>query len=206
MYQHIVFDIDGTLINNEEAILHSLQDVLCETMGKEFPFEQLRFALGITGEDTLKQLGIGNIPVVMVRWVKLLQGYGHMVSVHEGIEELLKTLAGQGYQLGLASSRTRELMENDFDNFKISNFFKIRVCSDDTQEHKPMAGPLLKYMEWAKAKKEEILYIGDSVHDSMCARNAGVDFALAVWGSHTKEIPAAYYLSSPAELLPVLEK
>ncbi len=31
-YQHIVFDIDGTLINTEHAILHSLQDtVKCYT-------------------------------------------------------------------------------------------------------------------------------------------------------------------------------
>lgn len=50
MYKHIVFDIDGTLINNEKAILHSLQDVLRERMGEEFSFEQLKFALGITGK------------------------------------------------------------------------------------------------------------------------------------------------------------
>lgn len=206
MYKHIVFDIDGTLINNEKAILHSLQDVLRERMGEEFSFEQLKFALGITGEDALKRLEVKNIPDALVRWVELLQEYGHTVSVYEGIEELLEILADKGYQLGLASSRPRYLMENDFNNFKINKYFEIKVCADDTSEHKPTAGPLLKYMEWAKAGKDEILYIGDSVHDSMCAQNAGVDFALAVWGSHTEGIPAEYYLHRPADLLSVLEK
>ena len=72
MYKHIVFDIDGTLINNEKAILHSLQDVLRER-GEEFSFEQLKFALGITGEDALKRLEVENIPDTLVRWVELLQ-------------------------------------------------------------------------------------------------------------------------------------
>ena len=63
------------------------------------------------------------------------------------------------------------------------------MCADDTVEHKPASGPLLKYMELSGAEKEEILYIGDSVYDSKCAENAGVDFALAVWGSHTKTTP-----------------
>lgn len=204
MYRHIVFDIDGTLINNDKAILHSMQEVLREKLGKEFALEQLKFALGITGEDALKRLSVEDIPSVMKRWVELLQGYGHMVSVHEGIEELLEILSKEGYQLGLASSRPRELMENDFNKFKISKYFAIKVCADDTAEHKPTAGPLLKYMEWSGAGRDEILYIGDSVHDSMCAQNAGVDFALAVWGSHTEEIPAKYYLRAPADLLSVI--
>ena len=59
-------------------------------------------------------------------------------------------------------------------------------------------------MELSGAEKEEILYIGDSVYDSKCAENAGVDFALAVWGSHTETTPANYYLKNPLDLLSVL--
>lgn len=127
-----------------------------------------------------------------------------MVTIHEGIEELLIELLGREYRLGLVSSRSRELLEKDFDKLKISKYFEIKVCADDTLEHKPTGAPLLKYMEFAKADRSEVLYIGDSVHDSMCAQDAGVDFALAVWGSHTEETPAQYYLKKPLELLAVL--
>ena len=38
-------------------------------------------------------------------------------------------------------------------------------------------------------------------YDSKCAENAGIDFALAVWGSHNKHIKADYFLERPADLL-----
>ena len=46
-----------------------------------------------------------------------------------------------------------------------------------------------------------MLYIGDSKYDSKCAEDAGIDFALAVWGSHNKHIKADYFLEKPANLL-----
>lgn len=205
MYKHIVFDIDGTLVDNEKAILCSLQEVLRQTLGKEFSFEQLAFCMGIPGEDTLERLNVENVPAVMDLWVEALRRYESMVSIHVGIEELLQELSDRGYKLGLASSRTRELLEQDFGKLKINKYFETKICADDTTEHKPTAAPLLKYMELSGVGKDEVLYIGDSVHDSQCAGNAGVDFALAVWGSHTEETPAKYYLRTPLDLLPVLE-
>lgn len=50
-YKHIVFDIDGTLIDTEYAVLHSLQETIKELSGRKIPCSELRFALGITGTD-----------------------------------------------------------------------------------------------------------------------------------------------------------
>ena len=206
MYRHIVFDIDGTLVDNEKAILYSLQEALRQIKGKEYSFEELAFCLGIPGEDTLERLNVEDIPAGMDLWIEMLRRYENMTSIHKGIEELLQELTHRGYKLGLASSRSRELLEKDFDKLKISKYFEIKVCADDTAEHKPTAGPLLKYMELSGMGKKEVLYVGDSVHDSQCAENAGVDFALAVWGSHTEETPAEYYLRAPLDLLPILNE
>lgn len=196
-YKQIVFDVDGTLVDNEEAILRSLQDVIMEVKGEKLPFDDLRFALGITGEDALERLQVENIPQVMERWVELLGQYGDQVSLYDGIRELLSKLSKEGFGLGIVSSRTREMLEEDACISGIRDYFSVTVCADDTTGHKPTAEPLLKYMELSGAGGEEILYIGDSVHDSQCAENAGVDFGLAVWGSHKETIKAKYYLHSP---------
>ena len=46
-YQYIVFDVDGTLLNTEEAILQSFQKTLRDGAGIEKECSELTFCLGI---------------------------------------------------------------------------------------------------------------------------------------------------------------
>ncbi len=80
-YQHIVFDIDGTMLNSEYAGLKSLQDTLLEETGELRPLDDLRFSLGITGADALEQLRIRDIPRVLERWTGHVSKYRDTLSV-----------------------------------------------------------------------------------------------------------------------------
>lgn len=200
-YRHIVFDIDGTLIDTEYAVLRSLQETVRVLSGREIPYSELTFALGITGADALKKLDIKNISYAAELWNKNMRKYADTVKVFDGITELLKNLLRLDCKMGIVTSKTREEFKQDFSHFNISHYFKTIVCADDTQRHKPNAAPLLKYLEISKVDCRQTLYIGDSKYDSMCAENAGIDFALAVWGSRQTSIKADYFLKNPMDLL-----
>ncbi len=205
-YEQIVFDVDGTLIDTEYAIIYSLQETVLTVTGRQMPLAELTFALGITGEDALRRLGIEDISATMDIWVKNLWKYADTVGVFRGIEDVLGKLSQLGYEMGIITSRTRQEFEADFDHLDIRRFFKTIVCADDTTEHKPTPAPLLKYMELTGTDCDQILYIGDSEYDSGCAKGAGTDFALAGWGSHDREIKADYYLEKPEDLQDILFK
>ncbi len=200
-YRHIVFDIDGTLIDTEYAVLHSLQETIRALLGRAIPCSELKFALGITGTDALKKLEIRDISHAVELWDKNMCNYADTINVFDGITGLLKSLLRLDYEMGIVTSKTREEFAHDFCRFEIRHYFKTIICADDTQEHKPNAAPLLKYVELSKTDHRKVLYIGDSKYDSKCAENAGIDFALAVWGSHNKQIRADYFLEKPADLL-----
>ena len=68
----------------------------------------------------------------------------------------------------------------------------------------PVWNFMQEYRELSKASNHELLYIGDSVYDMQCARNAMVDFALACWGASSREIEADYYLEKPSDVLSVV--
>lgn len=46
-YNHIIFDIDGTMFDSANTDLTALQKVLLELKYENYPIEDLRFALGI---------------------------------------------------------------------------------------------------------------------------------------------------------------
>ena len=200
MYKNIVFDVDGTLINTEYAVLHSLQDTLKVLLNKIYKIEELEFVLGITGEAAIKQMGITNATETVVLWNKKLNNYKNSVCVFDGIKDLLKKLQPD-YKLGKVPSKKKSKLNKEVTHFGFNKYFGIIICADDTQKHKPNPEPLLKYMELANAKPEEILYIGDSVYDMQCAKLSGVDFAFAKWGNKRQNIEAKFTLLNPLDLL-----
>ena len=181
-YKHIVFDVDGTLVDTEDTTIGSLQDALLILTGKKPSREELHFALGITGEDVLRRLGL-DVETGMQVWLAQLTHYEGHNRLYPGIQELLRTLQQRGCRLGVATSRTHLLYDAEIPGLGIAGYFGEVICAEDSQTHKPEAGPLEAYMQRTGAAPEEVLYIGDSVYDMLCARNAGTGVLLAGWGA-----------------------
>ena len=76
------------------------------------------------------------------------------------------------------------------------------VTASDTPKGKPYPDPMLEYLRRTGAAPEEVLYFGDTAYDMDCARSAGVDHALVLWGCLSPEgIEATYRLEKAEEIL-----
>ena len=125
-YKHIVFDIDGTLIDTEYAVLHSLQETIKGLSGREIPCSELRFALGITGTDALKKLAIKDTSYAIELWDKNMRNYINNIKVFDGIVELLKNLLSLDYKMGIVTSKTREEFTHDLSYCSTEEFFEAK--------------------------------------------------------------------------------
>ena len=206
MYNYIIFDIDGTILDTEIAVLSSLQKLVSEELNKEYSFEELRFALGIPGEVALNKLGITNILESNKKWNIYLKEYFHHVKIFDDIKETIVELNEMGVSTGIVTSKTEEEYLNDFVPFGLSNYFKLVVCADDTEKHKPNPEPLLKFIELSEVDNSKTIYIGDTKYDRDCAFGAGIDFALALWGAKSSNgINANYIFENPKQLLKLIK-
>ncbi|MGE5632915.1 MAG: HAD family hydrolase [Caulobacteraceae bacterium] len=202
MYNCAVFDVDGTLIDTEKAIIKSLQKVMLEESGKAYEHEELFFALGIPGAVTLSRLGIKDTGRVIEKWLEYMDSYKKEVSVFPGIREVLEHLSSRGVIVGIVTSKTKIELERDMTAFGLLRHVAFTVCADDTKCHKPHGEPILKFMEISGAVPSKTIYVGDTIYDMKCAKAAGVDFGLALWGTKDPDgIEAVFKFTAPRDML-----
>ena len=201
MKDTVIFDIDGTLIDTEQAVLSGLQSMLKTDYGKELSLQELEFAFGLPGSDSLPMFGIQDVPKANLRWNFFFQQYFHTASVFSGIREMLIALKENRVTTGIVTSKTQTEFKHEFAPFGLAGFFDFVVCSDQTEMHKPHPEPMLKFLEIAGAKPENSIYVGDTIYDCKCAQSAGVNFGLAGWGSrHPEKIQSDYIFQIPSDI------
>lgn len=204
-YSHIIFDIDGTILDTEKAVLVSLQDMLREVDRKYYSIDDLRFALGIPGITALNQLGLRDMDHAYYLWNEFLKKHLDAVKIFPGIEDLIESLNAEGFKLGIITSKNQFEYNQDFVPFGLGTYFDIVICMEDSARPKPYPDPMLSYLKKAGVKTGEALYIGDTSYDAECSNSAGVDFALAGWGFNGSQIiNAKYYLNTPGEVLEIV--
>ena len=59
-YKHLIFDIDGTLVDNEKVVIATWQETILQLFGKHYETSDLNFVLGIPGVTTMERLGAKN--------------------------------------------------------------------------------------------------------------------------------------------------
>ncbi|MDQ0178247.1 HAD family hydrolase [Bacillus chungangensis] len=180
MYHSFIFDLDGTIIDSELIGLQALQATLKEK-GIEKSLAELRFSIGIPGMRTLEVLNIADISTTLETWLEKQKPLMKNVPLFEGIIDVIAQLPN----VGLVTSQTAKEMNCGFYLLNIHHHFQTIVCASDTDKHKPNPEPLELALQLLDCEAKDAIYIGDSIYDLECAKSAGVDFGLALWGSKT---------------------
>ena len=201
MIQAIIFDIDGTILDTEDAIMRSLKQATDEA-GYSYSIEDLRFVFGVPGEEALPKLHITDVNAVLDRCHELERIALKKTKPFKNIENVIRELSLLGIKLGVVTSKSTQQYKETMEQRECSQYFDEVVVTECTQLHKPHGEPLLYCLERMDVAPHEAIYIGDTIYDNQCAEDAGAKFGLAYWGAKTTDgFQADYVLEHPSDLL-----
>ena len=96
--------------------------------------------------------------------------------------EVLSELRRRGYLISVVTSKSRELGLRGLRLFSLDQLIDSAVFLEDTTAHKPHPEPILTALQGLSEVAEAAAYVGDSRHDMVAARAAGVRSVAALWG------------------------
>lgn len=204
MFNTVIFDVDGTLIDTEYVYVHSLQQTLREEMNMTVAEQDLLFILSIPGmaaltrftADPARQQHMYNV------WLRHAAALLDRATVYPGIMALLHALHARGVKVAVATSKNQAEMDDVITRFSFQGLFDVVITADSTTRHKPDPEPLLAVLKQLLAGANAV-YIGDGTPDLEAAHAAKMPFALAGWGAHDdgQFAEADYRLAVPDDLL-----
>lgn len=208
--QNFIFDIDGTLIDTLDMYMPAMIQTLRKHgyhVAPEDEEETMHRLFGITGVDALRIFGVKeeDIALMVKEWFALSYQREDRTKILPGIPEALQSLADQGKNLAVATSK----LQSEYDHFKkqfaFSKLFDTVITSDDTSKHKPDPEPILAAIDKMGADPETSVYVGDTINDLKAAKAAGIKFAGVLYGSANPDAikDADFPLATPADLLKI---
>jgi pyrophosphatase PpaX len=191
-YKAVVFDLDGTLVDSVELITVSFQHAIREVLGREMSREE---AVTWVGRPLREQMVLFS-PEHADELVKVYREFNHrehdrMLTLYDGILNLLARLETAGAKVGLVTSKSRETTQMAFDLTGIESYFDATVCSDESSGNKPSPDPIIRCLDLLEVDAVEAAYVGDSPADMQAARAAGVDAIAVTWGVFSTQALAA---------------
>ena len=188
-FELIVFDWDGTLMDSTGAIVASIQ-AAARDLGIEPPSdERAHHIIGLGLIDALRH-ALPDLPAERYQDVALRYRQHYMsrdqdLLLFDGAEALIDELAAAGHYLAVATGKTRKGLDRAFEVSGLGSRFRASRCADECHS-KPHPQMLEELMAEFGVEPDATLMIGDTTHDLLMARNAGVAALGVAYGAHPR--------------------
>ena len=189
-YKYVLFDFDGTIADTIPLIMETFRYVYIKLTGKAADERFLLSTIGEPLERAFEPLSSDLRSRALAEYFAynkshLRSGAGIFYGIVKAVAEIRK----KGIYTGLVTSKRHESAFQTIEQFGLTDHFDVIIVREDTIRHKPFPDPVLEAVRRITAisgcrqqpEPESFLFVGDSIHDLIAARAAGVDTAIVGW-------------------------
>ncbi|PSC02983.1 HAD family hydrolase [Alsobacter soli] len=189
----ILFDLDGTLVDSQDAIVASHAEAFA-SLGLSPPDRRDVLALvGLSLRPTFETLVGPDGPVEQLAdlyreaFRRRVSEPGYREALFEGADALVWALAVQpGDRLGIATGKSRRGVARILEAHGWTRLFATVQTADDAPS-KPHPAMALQAMQEVGAEPAGTVLVGDTSYDMAMARAAGARAIGVGWGHHAPE-------------------
>ena len=179
----IIFDIDGTIFDTKKGIIDCLNDVLECFGARKISNEKENNYIGPAVKDSLMKFNkfserIADQATIMYR-EKYVSNYVLESMPYDGLLDLLNYLRHKGYQICIATMKTRTQVDKLLEIYHIKDFFDCIETASDQGGYSKF--DMLKKIK-GKYPNNELLFVGDTKGDYLASKEAGIAFIYAEYG------------------------
>ncbi len=187
-----IWDVDGTLVDSRSSIFRAAVEA-AEAIGIAPPsYDDVRAIVGVSLRPALAMMRPELDAAALDAYVhEFQQAYlrfhadpGFCDALYPGADQCLRSLKSKGWRLGMATGNSRRGVNRCLRLYGWEDLFDVTLCADDgpSKPHPHMVHANLAGLGIAA---HEAVMIGDTAHDIVMAREAGVHAIGVSWGFHT---------------------
>lgn len=176
----IIFDMDGVLVDTENAYLNMFRDFL-RAHGKPVREDILLKIVGADSKKTWKYMGKlwGEEDTEKIRQLFHSEYPDGTLDYREylfpGVPQMLRTLKQKNYLLALASSSKKKDIRRMLKENELGTYFTVVVSGEEYKESKPDPEIYNDVKRQLGLNSEECLVVEDSTYGIRAAKAAGLE-------------------------------
>jgi HAD superfamily hydrolase (TIGR01509 family) len=206
--QGVLFDIDGTLVDSNEAHARSWVDTLHE-IDYDVPFDVLWPMVGMGGDKLLPSAtGIESDSdlgkaLSRRRWEIFLRDYLPHLEPTRGARELVQRMKDDGLALIVATSASSNELGPLMEAANVADLIESRTSSSDAKDSKPDPDIVQAAVRKSGLEPDKLIMLGDTPYDVQASIGANVKLVGLLCGGWTMlELSGATAIyDDPADLL-----
>lgn len=180
-YKHIIWDWNGTLVDDCKLCLDSFNISLKKRSLSSIDYQKYRSIFTFPIINVYKKAGFSfeneSYEKISGEFVSFYENNFHKVKLHNQVRESLERIISKGLSQSILSAGRQDLLNNWLKSYDISEyFFKIVGVQDQYASGKLDQGLSLK--KDLSFNDNEILLIGDTLHDHEVAESLNIDCIL----------------------------